>query len=143
MANTTWGTTATPIDVGGRDGIAVDSPMAGGEFFISGTANAMHSLARQARPAFPVTIYYAFKQSDTKSDSGAHSTGWETFLDAVLRVGFVLTGTWPVRTEGAGRMIASGTNALAYRLYTLCERQGWAEEASETGVLGAQTQLDI
>ncbi|MCW5608336.1 MAG: hypothetical protein KIT26_09810 [Nitrosomonas sp.] len=44
MANTTcpiWGTTATPIDVHGRDGIAVDSPRVGGKFFISGTTNAM------------------------------------------------------------------------------------------------------
>ncbi len=46
---------------------------------------AIHNLAEQAHPAFPVTIYYAFKQSDTKDDGGTHSTGWETFLEAVLR----------------------------------------------------------
>ena len=51
-------------------------------------------------PAFPVTIYYAFKQSETKGDTGMASTGWETFLDAaVIESGFSITGTWPMRTE--------------------------------------------
>ena len=45
----------------------------------------MHRLAEQAHPAFPVTIYYAFKQSESESDAGTASTGWETFLDAVIR----------------------------------------------------------
>ncbi len=49
-------------------------------FFLDGMTAAMHNLAQQAHPAFPVTIYYAFKQSDTKDDgSSTHSTGWETF----------------------------------------------------------------
>jgi putative DNA methylase len=68
-------------------------------FFLDGMTQAMHNLAEQAHPAFPVTIYYAFKQSDTQDDSGTHSTGWETFLEAVLQAGFALTGTWPMRTE--------------------------------------------
>ena len=49
---------------------------------------------------FPVTIYYAFKQSERKGDAGITSTGWETFLDAVIRVrNSPITGTWPMRTE--------------------------------------------
>lgn len=90
-------------------------------FFLDGMTAAMRNLAAQAHPAFPVTIYYAFKQSDTKDDgSGTHSTGWETFLEAVLRAGFTLTGTWPVRTEGAGRMIGQGNNALASSIVLVC-----------------------
>jgi putative DNA methylase len=54
-------------------------------FFLDGMSAAIHNLAQQAHPAFPVTIYYAFKQSDTKKEGGTHSTGWETFLEAVLR----------------------------------------------------------
>ena len=65
---------------------------------MDGMTRAMHRLAEQAHPAFPVTIYYAFKQSDS-SDNGTASTGWETFLEAVLKAGFALTGTWPMRTE--------------------------------------------
>lgn len=89
-------------------------------FFLDGMTAAMHNLARQAHPAFPVTIYYAFKQSDTKEGSGTHSTGWETFLEAVLRAGFTLTGTWPMRTELGNRMIGSGTNALASSIVLVC-----------------------
>ena len=59
----------------------------------------MHRLAEQAHPTFPVTIYYAFKQSETKMRPGTASTGWETFLDAVVLAGFAISGTWPMRTE--------------------------------------------
>ena len=65
---------------------------------------AMHRLAEQAHPAFPVTIYYAFKQAESESDEGTASTGWETFLDAVIRAGFAISGTWPMRTELSNRM---------------------------------------
>lgn len=89
-------------------------------FFLDGMTAAMHNLAAQAHPAFPVTIYYAFKQSDTSEGDGTHSTGWETFLEAVLRAGFTLTGTWPMRTELGNRMIGSGTNALASSIVLVC-----------------------
>ena len=92
-------------------------------FFLDGMTRAMHNLAQQAHPAFPVTIYYAFKQAETTGEAGTHSTGWETFLEAVLKAGFALTGTWPVRTEGAGRMIASGTNALASSIVLVCRQR--------------------
>lgn len=89
-------------------------------FFLDGMTAAMHNLAAQAHPAFPVTIYYAFKQSDTSEGDATHSTGWETFLEAVLRAGFTLTGTWPMRTELGNRMIGSGTNALASSIVLVC-----------------------
>jgi len=89
-------------------------------FFLNGMTRAMHNLASQAHPAFPVTIYYAFKQAETKGEAGTHSTGWETFLDAVLRAGFALTGTWPIRTERDGRTISSGTNTLASSIVLVC-----------------------
>lgn len=89
-------------------------------FFLDGMTAAMHNLAGQAHPAFPVTIYYAFKQAETKGDAGTHSTGWETFLAAVLRAGFALSGTWPMRTELSNRMIGSGTNALASSIVLVC-----------------------
>ncbi|HCL3757802.1 TPA: DUF1156 domain-containing protein [Pseudomonas aeruginosa] len=89
-------------------------------FFLDGMTAAMHNLADLAHPAFPVTIYYAFKQAETKGDAGTSSTGWETFLAAVLKAGFTLTGTWPMRTEGAGRLIGKGTNALASSIVLVC-----------------------
>ena len=94
-------------------------------FFLDGMTQAMHRLAEQAHPAFPVSIYYAFKQSETESDGerGTASTGWDTFLDAVIRSGFAISGTWPVRTEGSGRMIAMGTNALASSIVLVCRQR--------------------
>ena len=68
-------------------------------FFLDGMTKAIHRLAEQAHEGFPVTIYYAFKQSESEDLTGTASTGWETFLDAVIRAGFAITGTWPMRTE--------------------------------------------
>jgi putative DNA methylase len=92
-------------------------------FFLDGMTHAINNLAQQAHPAFPVTIYYAFKQSDTQDDGGTHSTGWVTFLEAVLRAGFALTGTWPMRTELSNRMIGSGTNSLASSIVLVCRQR--------------------
>ena len=92
-------------------------------FFLDGMTQAMKRLSEQAHPGFPVTIYYAFKQSERKGDAGTSSTGWETFLDAVIRSGFSITGTWPMRTEKPGRMIETGTNALASSIVLVCRRR--------------------
>ena len=92
------------------------------EFFLEGMTRALKQLATQAHPAFPVTIYYAFKQAETKEGSTS-STGWETFLAAVLEAGFAITGTWPMRTEMGNRMIGSGTNALASSIVLVCRRR--------------------
>lgn len=92
-------------------------------FFLDGMTRAIHNLAEQAHPAFPVTIYYAFKQAETKGDAGTSSTGWETFLEAVLSAGFAITGTWPMRTELGNRMIGAGTNALASSIVLVCRKR--------------------
>jgi putative DNA methylase len=92
-------------------------------FFLAGMTLAMHRLAEQAHPGLPVTIYYAFKQSETESDAGTSSTGWETFLDAVIRAGFGISGTWPMRTERGARSISIGTNALASSIVLVCRKR--------------------
>ena len=91
-------------------------------FFLKGMTQAMTNLANRAHPSTPVTIYYAFKQSDT-GDDGTASTGWETFLAAVLASGFALTGTWPVRTEGDNRQVGVGNNALASSIVLVCRKR--------------------
>jgi putative DNA methylase len=90
------------------------------KFFLDGMTRAMQRLAEQAHPAFPVTIYYAFKQSESETDAGTASTGWETFLDAVIRAGFAISGTWPMRTELGNRMIGKDANALASSIVLVC-----------------------
>jgi putative DNA methylase len=88
-------------------------------FFLDGMTKAMHQIAREGHPAFPITIYYAFKQSESISE-GQSSTGWETFLDAVIRAGLAVYGTWPIRTELGNRMIGMGANALASSIVLVC-----------------------
>ena len=91
-------------------------------FFLNGMGKAMQRLAEQAHPGFPVTIYYAFKQSEKKGDEGTSSTGWETFLAAVIRSGFALSGTWPMRTERPSG-VKTGTNALASSIVLVCRKR--------------------
>ena len=85
---------------------------------------ALKCLSEQAHPALPVTIYYAFKQSERTGESGIVSTGWETFLDAVIQAGFAVTGTWPVRTELGNRLVGMDTNALASSIVLVCRPPG-------------------
>ena len=93
------------------------------EFFMNGMAEAMSRLAQQAHPGFPTTIYYAFKQSETRIDGGIASTGWATFLDAVIFAGLAIGGTWPMRTELGNRMVGMGTNALASSTILVCRKR--------------------
>ncbi len=89
-------------------------------FFLNGMTEAMHRLAKQAHPAFPVTIYYAFKQTEDDGDNGTANTGWETFLDAVICAGYAITGTWPMRSEQEYRMRGRDSNALASSIVLVC-----------------------
>ena len=100
-------------------------------FFLAGMTQAMHRLSEQAHPAFPVTIYYAFKQSESDGAEGATNTGWDTFLAAVIEAGFAISGTWPMRSEQEYRMIGMGTNALASSIILVC-RQRAADAATAT-----------
>ena len=103
---------ATPYRHGGKEKAE--------QFFLDGMTQAMHRIAEQAHPAFPVTIYYAFKQSETDAGEGTASTGWETFLDATINAGFGITGTWPTRTELQNRMRGMASNALASSIVLVC-----------------------
>lgn len=93
------------------------------DFFEDGMFNTCCQLYQYAREDIPVTIYYAFKQSETDTDEATASTGWETMLSAIIRAGFAITGTWPMRTELANRTIASGTNALASSIVLVCRKR--------------------
>jgi putative DNA methylase len=107
------------------------------EFFLAGMTQAMHRLAEQTHPAFPITIYYAFKQSENLGARASSppeamagkmpalpgvSTGWETFLEAVIRAGFTISGTWPIRTE-RDFGVKSGTNVLASSIVLVCRKR--------------------
>jgi putative DNA methylase len=92
------------------------------QFFMEGMTKAIANIHAQHPSNYPITIYYAFKQSEAK-DAGVSSTGWETFLEAVIQSGLSINGTLPMRTELSNRMIASGTNALASCIVLVCRKQ--------------------
>jgi putative DNA methylase len=106
---------ATPYRHGGKDRAE--------NFFLNGMTKAMQCLADQAHAAFPVTIYYAFKQAEIDDEDGTASTGWDTFLAAVIEAGFAISGTWPMRTERGARAIGIGANALASSIILVCRRR--------------------
>jgi putative DNA methylase len=106
---------ATPYRHGGKQSAET--------FFLNGMTRAMQQISEHSHPAFPVTIYYAFKQSETTTAAGTASTGWETFLAAVIRAGLALDGTWPIRTELANRMRGADSNALATSVVLVCQRR--------------------
>jgi len=107
---------ATPFRFGG------DSNRAR-EFFENAFAKASALMRSAEAPNYPLTVYYAFKQAESEDDENGGavaSTGWEAMLEGLLRSGFGVTGTWPMRTESAGRTVASGTNALASSIVLVC-----------------------
>jgi putative DNA methylase len=107
-------------------------------FFLEGMTRAMAALASTAHPAFPISIFYAYQQSETVGDDGTASTGWETFLQSLVNAGLAIRGTWPMRTERASRSIGQGTNALASSIVLVCRpRDADAKTATRREFLAA------
>lgn len=106
---------ATP----GRHGTKERAEMA----FLEGMTEAIERLAEQAHPEAPVTVYYAFKQTETEREKGTSSSGWETFLAATLQAGFAIVGTWPLRSEQEYRMRGMNSNALASSIVLVCRKR--------------------
>lgn len=94
-------------------------------FFENGMLQTFKQINTYALDEIPVTIYYAFKQSETdeKDDEKISSSGWETMLSAIIKAGFSITGTWPMRTEMVNRTVASGTNALASSIVLVARKR--------------------
>lgn len=90
--------------------------------FMEGMSSALRAMQSAADPAVPTTIYYAFKQSEVAAE-GLTSAGWATFLQAVADAGFVIDGTWPMRTEQSARIIGHGANALASSILLVCTKR--------------------
>lgn len=95
---------ANPYRHGGPEGAK--------RFFETGFENVFQLARESATGQFPICVYYAFKQSEA-DNSGEASTGWETILGSMVHSGWSVTATWPVRSEFSGRMVATGSNALA------------------------------
>ena len=92
-------------------------------FFLAGMTRVTQQLCDQAHRAFPVTIYYAYKQSEQKGKDGAVNTGWEIFLEALIQAGMTISGTWPIHTEMRTRQVAMDASALASSIVLVCRRR--------------------
>lgn len=93
-------------------------------FFESGLRNAFANMLAVHDNRFPLTIFYAFKQSEDADDgAGRVSTGWETMLQGLLDAGAAITGTWPVRTEQPGGLREVGRAALASSIVLVCRKR--------------------
>ena len=109
------------------DELVADAARHGGReqaerFFLDRMGEVIRALRARALPAVPLTIFYAFKQSEIEGD-GAVSTGWDTFLSAVIDGGFSIVGTWPVRTEQTGGLRNVGRNSLATSVVLVCRKR--------------------
>lgn len=107
-----------------RHGTKIDAE----RFFLGGMKNAIANIKNHDSEIGPLTIFYAFKQSEI-DEEGVSSTGWATFLSAVMEAGYSIHGTWPIRTENASRMTAQGSNALASSVVLVCRKK---KEISES-----------
>src|SRR6266496_2634363 len=103
------------------------------EFFETGLGKAFEHMRTIQHQDYPLTVYYAFKQSESEVEEDVEdkikknsnskmtaSTGWETMLEGLINSGFSITGTWPMRTEREGRSIGNGANALASSIVLVC-----------------------
>ena len=107
------------------------------KFFEAGFERVFARAREGASEDFPITVYYAFKQSELEQE-GISSTGWATILEGMIREGWAITATWPVRSERAGRMISVGTNALASSIVlVLRPRHASAGQTTRRGFLAA------
>jgi putative DNA methylase len=97
-------------------------------FFEDGLSKAFACMREAQYPDYPLAIYYAFKQAESDEDDHDNnavsrvsaSTGWETMLEGLLKSGFSINGTWPIRTERLGRLRETGSNALASAIVLVC-----------------------
>jgi putative DNA methylase len=94
------------------------------DFFEKGMVGAFEQIYQYLCESVPLTVYYAFKQSDSDNEEGSStSTGWETMLSAIIQSGFTITGTWPMRTELSNRMRGFDSNALASSIVLVCRKR--------------------
>ena len=103
---------ADPFRRGGKE--------AAEQYFEYGFTNVFKHIRSESPSGFPVLVFYAFKQAESDGHGSHASTGWDTMLEGMIQAGWMVTATWPIRTERAVRTIGIGTNALASSIVLAC-----------------------
>jgi len=124
------GTVLTPkADELVADPFRRDGSKAADEYFEQGFVEVFERIRRDSPPDYPITIFYAFKQSEIEAGDVA-STGWEVLLEGMIRSGWEITATWPMRTELGNRMRSFESNALASSIVLACRPRDDAAPAT-------------
>lgn len=89
-----------------RDEIVANTYRAGSKesahhHFKNNMFKVMKQIAQFQNPDFPATIFYAFKQQ-ANQEGEKISVGWESFLQALVDAGLMVTATLPISTEKPG-----------------------------------------
>jgi putative DNA methylase len=105
------------------DAYRAGSKAAANKHFELGMEGVFTKAAENCDERYPATVFYAFKASESE-DRGSVSTGWETFLSGLLKAGFAVTATWPIRTELANKIgVNAGDNMLASSIVLACRKR--------------------
>jgi putative DNA methylase len=84
-----------------------------------------------------LVIVFAHKQPDA----------WDTLVSAIIRAGFVVDGSWPIRTEREARARAHSSAALSSSVWLVCKKRsttakpGWDNKVLEEMHTKISTQL--
>ncbi len=89
-------------------------------YFESGFVDVFAAARPRHSGDVPLSMFYAFKQAESENETALASTGWSTMLEGLAASGWMVTATWPMRTERLGRSTSIGTNALASSVVLAC-----------------------
>ena len=112
------------------------------EHFESGMAEFMTEVTHCQPAEVPATIYYAYKATET-TEGEIRTTGWDTFLQAVLDAGLQVIRTWPMRTELGNRLLASKSNALASSIVLVCRPRSVSATLTTRGEFIAALRAEL
>jgi putative DNA methylase len=102
-----------------------------------GMTRVFEQCAVALKPEGRLVIVFANKQADA----------WETLVSAIIRAGFVVDGSWPIRTEQAARMRAQASAALASSVWLVAKkrpidtRPGWDNNVLQEMQANVETML--
>ncbi|HEY8241372.1 MAG TPA: DUF1156 domain-containing protein, partial [Kiritimatiellia bacterium] len=64
------------------------------------------------------------------------TAGWEAVLEALIKAGWIATGSWPIDTERAGRTNAVGTASLGSSVHIVCRPRETSDGALDESEIG-------
>lgn len=107
------------------DEIVADPERHGGkaaaeDFFRKKFAEVFERIREGTPPGYPISFFYAYKQHERRGADDHASTGWEMLLATIIDAGWVITATWPIRTELPNRPRGRASNALSTSVVLAC-----------------------